>query len=599
MTVLLLLLSAAVLQAQPPAVCSCGAHSPGPPPNRELRPYAKAPEDMRPYSSFAAPYYEHYGKLVEYNGAARDAVTVKPDQVDEVRIGFLGPIEDHPNQNLGLAMLHGAQLAIDEANAARGYGGKPFRLMVHNDQAVWGASSNEIVKMAYDEKVWAMLGSISGDSTHIALRVTLKAEVPIVNSAATDPTIPETIIPWYLTTIQDDRVQSYTLARRIYTDLGLRRVALLRVNDRYGRFGVLKFKDASRRLGHPVVIEQKYMPGDTDFRRALRIIGDSGADAVVIWGDAAPAGGILKQMREMGMKQRVFGSFRVLGDDMLRIAGSAAEGLEIVYPFDPTRDDPAWVAFQHRYQARFGASPEAFAALAYDTMNILLRAICEAGLNRGLIRDALTGLEHYKGVTGEMTFDPNCKNIVPMYLATVRGGKYEFRRYPMDAPYAKVGEAYYNGPPVADAPPGPVRIGIFGPDADREVETVSKLLAPYAGRYALTAVPSDVPWGQASTGLVKLIYDDRALVLIALDRNSSHLAEQLAAKAFVPVVAISADRSLTSVNVPWLFRMPPETGLTDALRTVIGAAERSGGNRERLRSSLASIDWSAMPPTAR
>jgi len=71
--------------------------------------------------------------------------------------------------------------------------------------------------MDYDEKVWAMLGSLGADSTHIALRAILKMEVPIVNSAATDPTIPETIVPWYLTTIQDDRVQSYTLARRIYT----------------------------------------------------------------------------------------------------------------------------------------------------------------------------------------------------------------------------------------------------------------------------------------------------------------------------------------------------------------------------------------------
>ena len=41
--------------------------------------------------------------------------------------------------------------------------------------------------MVYDDKVWAMLGSISGDSTHIALRVSLRAELPIVNSAATIP----------------------------------------------------------------------------------------------------------------------------------------------------------------------------------------------------------------------------------------------------------------------------------------------------------------------------------------------------------------------------------------------------------------------------
>ena len=590
----MLLLALGQVAAQPPAKCACGANPPPPPKNRELRPYANAPEDMRPYSNFTAPYYSHYEKLVEYNGAARDVPAVRPDAVDEVRIGFLGPVENHRDEQLGRMMLKGAQLAIDEANASGGYGGKPFKLMVHNDQAVWGASSNEIVKMAYDEKVWAMLGSISGDSTHIALRVSLKTEVPIVNSAATDPTIPETIIPWYFTTIQDDRVQSYTLARRIYSDLRLERVALLRVNDRYGRFGVLKFKDASRRLGHPVVIEQKYLPGDTDFRRSLRIIAESGADSVVIWGDAAPAGMILKQMREMGMKQRVFGSFRVLGDDLLQIAGAAADGLEIVYPFDLTRDDRAWLSFQERFRARYGGHPETFASLAYDTMSILLRAICEAGLNRGRIRDALTGVERYKGVTGEMVFDPNCKNIVPLYLATVRGGKYEFRRYSMNLPYAAVDEhPAYNGPAVPDAPPGPLRIGLFSPDAERVAAAVAPELERYGGRYALTAIPSDAPWGQASSALVKLIYDDHALALIAQDRDSSHLAEQLAVKAFLPVVALSADRGLTSVNIPWIFRLPAETPAAQALRLILDAAERSGPNRARLRQALA-----AEPPGA-
>ena len=589
---LLALGSAAMLYAQTANTCSCGANPPGPPPNREQHPYANAPEDMRPFSKFTVPYYENYGSLVQYNGAARDVPTVKPEDVNEVRIGFLGPVENHPDQRLGQAMLHGAQLAIEEANGRGAYGGKPFKLMVHNDQAIWGASSNEMVKMAYDEKVWAMLGSIGADSTHIALRVSLKAEVPIVNSASTDPTIPETIIPWYLTTIQDDRVQGYTLARRIYSDVGLKKIALLRINDRYGRFGVLKFKDASRRLGHPVMIEQKYLAGDTDFRRALRIINESGADGIVIWGDAAPAGNILKQMREMGMKQRVFGSFRVLGDDMLRNAGDAAEGLEIVFPFDPTRDDPPWLAFNSRFEKRFGSRPDVFASLAYDTMNILLQAVCRAGLNRGKIRDALTAVENYKGVTGDMVFDPNCKNMVPMYLATVHGGKYQFRRYPMQVPYARVGEGgvQYNGPPIADSPAGSMRIGIFGPDAEAVVARISPLLAPYRGRYSLIAVPSDVPWGKASTGLVNLIYDREALGLIATDRNSSHLAEQLAAKSFVPLIAVTADHTVTSVNIPWVIRLPADTPIEDALSRFLAAAEKSGPNRGRLREILFSTN---------
>ncbi len=285
--------------------CECGAHPPGPPKPREMHPYAQAPEDMRPYAKFTEPYYENYTKEVEYNGGGRELPSLRPADIDEVRIGFLGPIENHPEQALGRMMLNGATLAVEEANASGGYGGKPFKLMIHNDQALWGASSNEIIKMGYDEKVWGMLGSVGGDSTHIALRVILKAEFPMVNTAATDPTIPETIIPWILTNIQDDREQCYTLARRIYTDLGLERVALLRINSRYGRFGVGKFKDASRRLGHPVIIEQKWLQGDTSFKRQLRIINDSRVDAIVIWGDQQETATILKEMRELGMKQRV------------------------------------------------------------------------------------------------------------------------------------------------------------------------------------------------------------------------------------------------------------------------------------------------------
>jgi ABC-type branched-subunit amino acid transport system substrate-binding protein len=211
----------------------------------------------------------------------------------------------------------------------------------------------------------------------------------------------------------------------------LRRIALLRVDDRYGKFGVAKFKDASRRLGHPVVNEQRYPVGEENFRRYLQFIDQANADAIVIWGDAPKAALILKQLREMGMKQHVFGSYRVYGEDLFQVAGAAAEGLEVVYPYDPTQGTPAWLGFNQRFEKRFGRPPDAFASLAFDTMNLLLRSICQAGLNRGKIRDALTGTERYQGVTGEMVFDPNCKNVTPMYLAVIHGGKAQFRRYGM------------------------------------------------------------------------------------------------------------------------------------------------------------------------
>src|SRR3974390_44677 len=403
--------------------CACGKNPPGRPAERSMKPYAQEPEDMQPFSKFTQPYYQHYVDLVEYNGAARDFPVVKPSDVSEVRIGVIGPLENHPDAALGKKMLNGAQMAIDEANAAGGYGGKPFKLMLHNDSAIWGASSNEVVKMVYDDQDWAMFGSISGDTTHIALRASLRAEIPIVNSASTDPTIPETLIPWYFSVLQDDRTQGYTLARHIYTELGLKRVALLRVNDRYGRFGVGKFRDASRRLGHPVVIEQKFFPYDTDFSHQLKVIQESRVDGVVLWTDEPQAAMILKQMRELGMQQRVFGSHRTLAPELVKLAGPAAEGFQAVYPYDPNMTDPAWLAFKMRYEAKYHEATDHFSALAYDQIQILLRAICAAGLNRAMIRDALYGTVSYNGVTGPMQFDPNDKQIRDMYLGTLHDGK--------------------------------------------------------------------------------------------------------------------------------------------------------------------------------
>jgi len=370
-----------------------------------------------------------------------------------------------------------------------------------------------------------------------------------------------------------------------------------------------------------VVMEQIFQPGDKDYTKQLKVIRSSRPDAIFLVGDELEAAAILKQMRAAGMKQRVFGAFRTLGDTLLKEAGDAAEGFEAVYPYDPTRDDQRWLDFNKRFEARFHEKPEQFASMAYDTMNLLLDSICKAGLNRARIHDALANVEEYDGVTGQMLFDPNQKNTAPLYLGTVHNGTITYRVAVMEktqpaeqapaapqnppsaqsapaamqAPYARVGEdgVDYAGPHRKDAPAGPVSIVIFGPKAAAVVATpeIQAEIASSAIKgheLKLLPVESDQNWGAASTALVQALMDDHALAILALDRNASHLAEQLALKSFVPVVALAADKALTSTNIPWIFRLQPDTTPATALRMLVAAECRSGANPERLRNVLAS-----------
>ena len=98
-----------------------------------------------------------------------------------------------------------------------------------------------------------------------------------------------------------------------------------------------------------------------------------------------------------------------------------------MFPYDPTRNDPKWLDFNSRFEARFQEKPEQFASLAYDAMNALLGSICKAGLNRARIHDALADIAEYDGVTGHMIFDPNQKNVAHMYLGTVHNGAIIYR----------------------------------------------------------------------------------------------------------------------------------------------------------------------------
>jgi hypothetical protein len=80
--------------------------------------------------------------------------------------------------------------------------------------------------------------------------------------------------------------------------------------------------------------------------------------------------------------------------------------------------------------------------------------------------------------------------------------------------------------------------------------------------------------------------DEHAVAIVALDRDSAHLSEQLALKSFVPVVALSDDRALTSADVPWIFRLPSSAAPAQALRIVMAAA--ACASPSQIRDILAS-----------
>ena len=390
--------------------------------------YGNTPEMLRPFSGgISRPYRQFFITPLEYPGPGRD----KPEpDVDTVKIGVLAPLERTHERYIGQPILKGCQLAVEEANAEGGYKGKPFGVVVHNDSGLWGASANEIAKFSYEDSAWAVIGSVDGANTHIAIRVALKTEIPIMNVGDTDPTLVETSIPWVFRNIADDRQMCYTLAHYLFEDRNFQRTAILRANNRYGRFGVAEFRQACIRLQHPAPIEVNYdmrwAEMDTTFRMQVERLKRANPDAIVLWADAQPGGYLVRAIRAAGIRAPIFACDRVIHPDFVRIAGEAAEGVVAASPYDPSRDDPVLKAFQRHYREQFGEEPDVYAAHAYDGAKMIIRAIREAGLNRYRIRDSLAAMRRYHGVTGDILFDSVFADRGPTSVASLINGRWVF-----------------------------------------------------------------------------------------------------------------------------------------------------------------------------
>jgi ABC-type branched-subunit amino acid transport system substrate-binding protein len=109
-----------------------------------------------------------------------------------------------------------------------------------------------------------------------------------------------------------------------------------------------------------------------------------------------------------------------------------------------------------------------------------------------------------------------------------------------------------------EAVPREVRVGLLLPRDEALARSVSRGAAVAAAAAAPVRIlerRARGPWGSEAAEAVGLVYEDGAAAIVAApDRGTSHLAAQVAAKARVPVLTLSAEGALTRIPLPWVLR---------------------------------------------
>ncbi len=317
----------------------------------------------------------------------------------------------------------GALLAVEEINEAGGVDGKQIEVISKDNKSETQEAASVSTNLAIQQQVNAIVGPATSGATAAAIPKATIAGVPVISPSATQDGLTAGQDFLFVGTFQDS-YQGRIIAKYVSDNLNAKKVALFTDNSSDYAKGISKsFKEA---YGGDIVIEETFIAGDTDFQAALTKMKGKDFDAMVLSGYYTEAGKIVNQMRGMGLNQPVVGGDGLNSEEFVQQAtAEKANDIYFVSGFSSTvKTNDEAESFKKAYKERFNEEPSTFSALAYDSMKMMAKAM-EGAENSIQIRDNLTKIKDYEGVTGKTSFDADHNTTKSAFMMTMQNGKVE------------------------------------------------------------------------------------------------------------------------------------------------------------------------------
>lgn len=335
-----------------------------------------------------------------------------------VKIGYIVD-ETGPGSSYTQVQKRGISIAMDELQQA----GRSDIKVIYEDSKLEPklavSAANKLITVDNVQVIF----TLSSQETIAVAPVAERAKRVVIAPLPSSPEL-SGISKYFFRISPSDALQGKILAS-IAIKLGYQLAAVLYVNDVYGKSLADEFARNLKKQGGEVLLMEGYAPQTRDFRTALTKIVRAGPRALflpVYPDDAIP---IMRQLRELGIDVKVFGSDTFSNPSIFKNIPEAVQGAIFA---SPTKSDtPKFQKFSRAFQKKYGSQPDINAASAYDAVMIVAHITENMRSFMGeSIQEALRNLKGYVGATGPIEFDENGDVIGKKFtIYVVKGVEYK------------------------------------------------------------------------------------------------------------------------------------------------------------------------------
>ena len=312
-------------------------------------------------------------------GCGSNSGSSSKKDADKYYIGGIGPTTG-ATAIYGTAVKNGAQIAVDEINAAGGINGKQIEYRFEDDQ-----NDAEKAVNAYNTlKDWGMQMLVGTTTTAPCIAVAGKTASDNVFQITPSASSPDVLSSGngnvfqvcFTDPIQGVASAQYIAENKLATKIGI----IYDSSDVYSSGIEEKFEAEAKTQGLNIVSKAAFTADSkTDFGTQLQKAKDAGADLLFLPIYYQEASIILKQADTMGYKPKFFGVDGM--DGILTVENfdtKLAEDVMLLTPFAADAKDKTVQNFVKTYKEKYKDTPNQFAADSYDAVYALKAAIEES-----------------------------------------------------------------------------------------------------------------------------------------------------------------------------------------------------------------------------
>ncbi len=322
---------------------------------------------------------------------------------DPIYIGVSGPMTGNYaeyGQNWKKAM----DLGLGWINGAGGVNGRPIELIYTDSKSDPKESAAVAQKYSSDKKIVATIGDFTSTACMAAQPIYDRAGVVQLSPTASHPKFSPGSV-WSFGIIGTQAGEGPFMARYAVQTLGKKKIAVLYINNDWGIATKDYFVNAAKEMGAEILAIEAFFETDKDFTGVLTKLRGYKPELLYIPSMYNEMALIAKQREKLGWNDvLISGPGSLYSPKLLEIGGPSVNGLYTSAVFFPKDPRPEVQKFVKGYEEKYKSTPNMFAAIAYDGINLMAETIRKAGTDRKAIRDELAKTKDLQGVTGKITF---------------------------------------------------------------------------------------------------------------------------------------------------------------------------------------------------